>query len=1038
MSKKSDINFLNTHNLLGMYYQNAKNSIEDPIFTGFTFDIDKPHSPLFYSVCEKEYAESLRSPDGTDTKLSEAIEKKLNYVQKVQIASTPSTYEINTIEAKNPFGSNNRRKPGYGLQEWHYIDNVLYGATDYIYMVDKVRDGIYERDRAGVTDIGNGTPNDTKLQEEYLNRLNNISNEVKDKINETLRTEIFFDINKTNLKDSERIKLDNFVKYLEDYPSASIQLDGYASTIGNDEQHNMDLSKNRIITVKNYLTTDKQIEPSRISIETAHGQHDGPYTDPAEKEKNQLTVCQIAGISDQDAVKIEIDKKNDEISNNSDSLKEYNDIITKLWGGDGCDSENNKYSMSNPAPGSKMDEYLQATNENSEYRQLEKEVHGMKDIISQDTANVGVLISDYANDMSSAFINYIKPKTSEEQTTAKEKINGLWKSYLNVTGFTQEQLFINYVEPETVEVNKDADISENTNSQSNSEEKVSPTKDSKDVFEKWKTCEYISADRKNLQTSEYLKITFYLNINMNDEIQKVKDDIKDTSVSNNPDINEIIQKYICVTKTRNKPVQKSDDFEKVRQTKQTRLEELSEEIYGKNGTAENPTGGKALELNNLLKDYNANPITQAKNEVALLQDIQANAQTVRNINEYQSKKNTYEQLELPSTDVTKDDGTPVIKYEVPQTVYDMIGFVQGMEKLTYEYPYVFQSITGLDEAYKKYFEIKDPHMGSGDDKISIECLEFLDLRVSAMFNKYFNAVYDRQYRRERVPINLRRFNCSVFVHDIRNFKNSINNSNVEKSGDLSMIAKIALNYMSAIEFKFFDCEIVPTETGSIFDSVANNSAGDMRKTKFTFTYGNCMINFLPFEDLRRYVLDREISGIQPGEMSNYQELGDLGDDAGWGNKNSATMGPDGNFRRWFDKSVLGNVNNNDYRDYIRHDTSVAVDDHFKTTIVNTFALGSVAQKNKELTALDDALRRIVVGISASTGIPTTGVADALNIGFINPILNEVDKSVPIVKRIGNVTNSTILDAHTTDYIGTIEGLEEEPQKNVSDLGNVNK
>ena len=33
--------------------------------------------------------------------------------------------------------------------------------------------------------------------------------------------------------------------------------------------------------------------------------------------------------------------------------------------------------------------------------------------------------------------------------------------------------------------------------------------------------------------------------------------------------------------------------------------------------------------------------------------------------------------------------------------------IYGMKTITEDYPYVLQSITGLDEAYKKYFEMRD-------------------------------------------------------------------------------------------------------------------------------------------------------------------------------------------------------------------------------------------------------------------------------------------------------------------------------------------
>lgn len=175
----------------------------------------------------------------------------------------------------------------------------------------------------------------------------------------------------------------------------------------------------------------------------------------------------------------------------------------------------------------------------------------------------------------------------------------------------------------------------------------------------------------------------------------------------------------------------------------------------------------------------------------------------------------------------------------PRTVLDMLGFISGMRKMTTEYPYIIQGITGLDKAYENHYGAKDPFMGSGDNKITLTCWESLDLRVSSMFNRYFNAVYDRQYRRERVPVNLRRFNCSVYVHDIRNFVSK------SRSEYVNRVIELTDMYHSVIEFRFYDCEIVPEETGNIFDNISNEAPSEMKKTNFTFTYGNCVVNFVP-------------------------------------------------------------------------------------------------------------------------------------------------------------------------------------------------
>jgi hypothetical protein len=115
-----------------------------------------------------------------------------------------------------------------------------------------------------------------------------------------------------------------------------------------------------------------------------------------------------------------------------------------------------------------------------------------------------------------------------------------------------------------------------------------------------------------------------------------------------------------------------------------------------------------------------------------------------------------------------------------------------------------------------------------------------------MFNRYFNAVYDRQYRRERVPVNLRRFNCSVYVHDVRSFVSKTS------EGMINRIIELKDMYYGAIEFKFYDCEIVPEETGNIFNDISNEAPTEMKKTNFAFTYGNCVVNFVPNNQNVRY------------------------------------------------------------------------------------------------------------------------------------------------------------------------------------------
>jgi predicted nucleic acid-binding Zn-ribbon protein len=254
----------------------------------------------------------------------------------------------------------------------------------------------------------------------------------------------------------------------------------------------------------------------------------------------------------------------------------------------------------------------------------------------------------------------------------------------------------------------------------------------------------------------------------------------------------------------------------------------------------------------------------------------------------------------------------------PQTVYDMLGFIRGMVRLTTEYPYLLQSVTGLDEVYKNNYGVKDSFRGSKDNKITINIYESLDLKVSGMFNKYFNAVYDAQYRRERVPMNLRRFNCSIFVHDIRNFHMmSTKLGNLIRTegnkNNISKIVEVALNTMSAIEFKFFGCEIIPEETGSIFENVSNAERGDMRMTNFSFSYSDVVINYLPFEDLKRSLLKK--IDHTPSVKKNNVKIGNVNDNNKGGSQkivssidNVNNKDKEGSQKKVFD---ISNVNNDD-------------------------------------------------------------------------------------------------------------------------------
>ena len=990
------------------YYTNSRNNIEDPIFTGFTLDIDMLNSPLFYAPYDT--TEILRG-NGSDTELADKIETRLTTLNKVFFEGSPNTYEINTIKAKDELGD---RLAGYGLQDKFYLDNITngggYGATDYIYMVDKETEGSFSDD-IGITDIGNGTPNRSMYaqQSAVLNSIDpgtdilvqETQSQVNDAVSSFKKIDIFFNLNKSDIRPDQVSSVELVAKIMNDNPDCTVQLDGYADKDTGNPSINMTLSEDRVKTVEQVLM-GKGVSANRITI-SYHGDTVQPFVG----EMNRAVTCNFTGdISEKTALGLKSLNESLKLKSMPDEEgKEQNELI----------NEHEKNVIVTDDAKTTYDDAKKV------YDELEQKIKDTKKSFKEQPYNVRSEFLDFQNEMTKDIERYRTVWDGEEKEKIAERIKN---RYIAFKDFADH--FNNGAETSNSKGEKYSDIY-------------------KDI-----ACGTGTVNRIDSMDEDKFK----------NEMNNLTDDEKKENV-----IDIFRQAYSVMKSTMNSPKIKSESNNQLSELKE-KFNKKSQELYGVHpdnslGSENNPAGGLYYNYKTAKDKQDNDPYSIQKNKVDVLNDIMANYPQLK---QYQDYQNTKRQItpQLPTidygmTEAEKNDPSAYANrireeknirktYEVPQTVYDMLGFINGMRKLTTEYPYVLQTITGLDEAYKKYFDAKEPYQGSGEGKISIDCLEYIDMRITSMFNKYFNAVYDHRYKRERVPINLRRFQCSIFVHDIRNFRKSVQRliGEVDEESYISNIALMAINYLSAIEFKFFDCEIIPEETGGIFDNVTNLPNNDMRSTKFTFKYGNCVINFLPFEDLKKYQpTSSEIPEVEDNYKSEQfknekgQILSRFNKSVNEDESKNLVRPDDGNFRRWFDNSPVGNVNNNDYRDYVRRDSSVAVDDYYKSEMVNDFALNSLVDKNKQLTEMDDALRRIVVGISASTGIPVKGVTDALNIGFIDPILNRQDLDTPIAKNLGNVNNSKIINTQTTEYIGKFTETEERNPEIVTDLGNVN-
>jgi hypothetical protein len=707
--------------------------LEDPLFTSFTFDIDYTTSPLFYTI-NNSYFNSANANG-----LAGLIEKSLKEMYNTYMGEDQG-YDILPVLSGIMIDDT---KLGFGLQQNVYMDLPLYGATEYIYMVDK---------RNGGADQNDVRFNNTNNQQTY--------NQKDDKYEYSNKNDSY--------------KLGDAVK--------SVVNDSDKAWAERQQQQN----QNQIAECNAILDDEKVINEHRInesSLNTALRECEDIKTNIGDKEYTESDLIneinKLKGKANEfNSLKLNI------VNWVNSELLNYQNKVINIYNKNECVREILTYDdISMDGKSDQYDKKLKkqfGENYENEFiiggsNSFYNEILQLYNTVVGDINGETLLVKD-KNDEYSFIVN--KKLIIEK---FKDKL-----SYFGLGNFTGE-IRAHLVKTHPEWLDKIGNLFY-----------ISTFGDFKNYLYTLMEvqCELDDAFSEDFTTDEVKNIEIY-----EDKLEDIRtrlygwDSTSQTACNEyNPEPDSPYGQYLAA-----KEKLENDDYSQAYKSK----------TLAESGNSE---------ISSMLSDYDSIDKSNSQNNSVLPEADPGAVQL-----DIDEKKTNY----------------------APQTVFDMIGFISGMKKMTEEYPYIIQSITGLDTAYNKHYVVKDPYLGSGDDKITLTCLESLDLRVSSMFNRYFNAVYDRQYRRERVPVNLRRFNCSVYVHDVRNFVSKMRQID-------NRILELTDMYYSVIEFKFYDCEIVPEETGNIFNDISNEAPSEMKKTNFTFTYGNCVVNFIPNKRIASY------------------------------------------------------------------------------------------------------------------------------------------------------------------------------------------
>jgi Outer membrane protein and related peptidoglycan-associated (lipo)proteins len=99
--------------------------------------------------------------------------------------------------------------------------------------------------------------------------------------------DIFFDLNKSVIRDDQVPMLNQLVNFMRNTPDAKVKLDGYADRGTGTAEINQALSEDRVIAVRQYLVS-RGVDASRITT-AAHGDKVQPFSG----EKNRAVTCRI-------------------------------------------------------------------------------------------------------------------------------------------------------------------------------------------------------------------------------------------------------------------------------------------------------------------------------------------------------------------------------------------------------------------------------------------------------------------------------------------------------------------------------------------------------------------------------------------------------------------------------------------------------------------------------------------------------------------------------------------------------------------------
>lgn len=95
-------------------------------------------------------------------------------------------------------------------------------------------------------------------------------------------------------------------------------------------------------------------------------------------------------------------------------------------------------------------------------------------------------------------------------------------------------------------------------------------------------------------------------------------------------------------------------------------------------------------------------------------------------------------------------------------------FKAALFKINNEMPWYWQVLKGADRLQQ--YDVLNPYWGGEEAKITISCLESINLAITGLMDLYRKAVFDIDKWVYVIPANLRKFSMYIYVDDVRTLK----------------------------------------------------------------------------------------------------------------------------------------------------------------------------------------------------------------------------------------------------------------------------